>query len=37
MILVAGILAMGLAPAWLTELIGPGSDLIVQQLEQAAR
>ena len=36
-VLVAGILAMGLAPTWLTELIGPGSDLIVQKLEQAVR
>ena len=36
-LLVAGILAMGLAPLWLTELIGPGTDLIMQHLNAATR
>ena len=31
-ILIAGILAMGLAPFWLYELISPGVDIIVNQL-----
>jgi NADH-quinone oxidoreductase subunit M len=31
-ILIAGILAMGLAPFWLYELVSPGVDVIVNQL-----
>lgn len=31
-VLVAGILAIGLAPAWLHELVAPGADIIMQKI-----
>lgn len=33
-VLIAGILAMGLAPFWLNELVAPGTDLIVKKIGQ---
>ena len=34
-ILIAGILAIGIAPFWLTDLVNPGAEIIMQKLTQA--
>ena len=36
-LLVIGIVAIGIAPFWLNDLIKPGSEVIVQKLSQLAK